>query len=188
MRDSLPSVQEDAIELVRARNRISRQAGLTLAMLVLIPTAAVITVASWLLQSMARSSNPRGIVLLLAGVGILLVDAAVVGGAIMWWLTRRGGGRTTLADERGVTVRAGGRVAFLPWPEFIRVSLSGGTLLGWLRADSLFAAHPVVARLPRRNADVQGNVPLVLGTLVDIPEALRRLKSWLGREVDIDLV
>ena len=57
-----------------------------------------------------------------------------------------------------------------------------------MRADSLFAAHPVVTRLPRRNADAQGNVPLVLGTVVDIPEALRRLKSWLGREVDIDLV
>jgi hypothetical protein len=188
MRDSLPSVQEDAIELVRARTRISRQAGLTLAMLVLIPTAAVVTVASWLLQSMARSSNPRGIVLLLAGIGILLVDAGVVGGAILWWLTRRSGDRTTLADERGVTVRAGGRVAFLPWSEFVRVSLAGGTLLGWLRADSLFAAHPVVTRMPRRNADVRGNVPLVLGTLVEIPVALRRLKGWLGREVDIDLV
>jgi Bacterial PH domain len=188
MRDSLPAVEEDAIELVAARTRISRQAGLTLAMLVLIPTAAVLTAASWLLQSMANSSNPRGVVLLLAGIGMLLVDAAVVGGAILLWLTRRGGGRVTLADERGVTVRAGGRTAFVPWPEFIRVSLSGGTLLGWLRADSLFAAHPAVVRMPRRNADGQGNVPLVLGTLVEIPEALRRLKSWLGREVEIDLV
>ena len=94
MRDNLPAVEEDAIELVRARTRISRQAGLTLAMLVLIPTAAVITVASWLLQSMAQSANQRGAVLLLAGIGMLLVDAAVVGGAILWWLTRRGGERT----------------------------------------------------------------------------------------------
>src|SRR5947199_48131 len=39
-RDSLRSVEEDAIELVRARTKISRQAGLTLALLVLIPTAA----------------------------------------------------------------------------------------------------------------------------------------------------
>lgn len=181
-------MEEDAIELVRARTRISRQAGLTLAMLVLLPTAAVLTAASWLLQSMAHSSNPRGAVLLLAGIGMLLVDAIVVGGAILFWLTRRGGGRTTLADERGITIRVGSRTAFVPWPEFARVSLAGGTLLGWLRPDSLFAAHPLVVQMPRRNADVQGSVPLVLGTLVDIPDALRRLKIWLGREVDIDLV
>jgi len=182
-------VEEDAIELVRARPRISRQAGLTLALLVLIPSAAVLTAASWLLQLVAHSSNPRGAVLLLAGLGMLLLDAAVVGGAMLWWLTRRAAGaRSTLADERGVTVRVGGRAAFLPWPEFHRVSLNGETLLGWLRADSLFAAHPVVVLMPRRNADGQGNVPLVLGTLVDIPEALRRLKSWLGRDVEIDLV
>src|SRR5262249_59183940 len=133
-------------------------------------------------------SSRRGVVLLVAGVGRLLLDGAVVGGALLWWLTRRAGGRSTLADERGVTVRVGGRAAFLPWPEFHRVSLNGETLLGWLRADSLFAAHPVVVRMPRRNADGQGNVPLVLGTLVDIPEALRRLKSWLGRDVEIGLV
>jgi hypothetical protein len=188
MRDSLPDVEEDAIELVRARPRISRQAVLTLAMLVLIPTAAVLTAASWLLQRMAHSSNPRGAVLLLAGLGMLVLDAAVVGGVLLWWLTRRSGGHNTLADGRGVTVRAGGRAAFLPWPEFSRVSLAGETLLGWLRADSLFAAHPVVVRMPRRNADRQGNVPLVLGNVVNIPEALRQLKSWLGREVEIDLV
>ena len=181
-------MEEDAIELVQARPRISRQASLTLAMLVLIPTAAVLTAASWLLQHMASSSNPRGAVLLLAGVGMLLLDAAVVGGALLWWLTRRAGGRSTLVDDRGVTIRVGGRAAFLPWPEFNRVSLSGETLLGWLRTDSLFAAHPLVTRMPRRNADDRGNVPLVLGTLVEIPEALRRLKSWLGRDVEIDLV
>jgi hypothetical protein len=181
-------VEEDAIELVRARPRISRQAGLTLAMLVLIPTAALLTAASWLLQLMAHSSNPRGVVLLLAGIGMLVLNAAVVGGALLWWLTRRGGDRSTLADGRGVTVRVGGRAAFLPWPEFSRLSLNGQTLFGWLRADSLFTAHPVVVRMPRRNAAGQGDVPLVLGTVVNIPEALRQLKSWLGREVEIELV
>jgi hypothetical protein len=105
-----------------------------------------------------------------------------------WSVTRRAGGQSTLVDGRGITIRVGGRAAFLPWPEFTRVSLNGGTLLAWLRADSLFAAHPLVVRMPRRNADGNGNVPLVLGTLVDIPEALRRLKSWLGRDVEIDLV
>ncbi|HSV66252.1 MAG TPA: hypothetical protein VLJ59_10155 [Mycobacteriales bacterium] len=174
-------MQDDAIELIPGRPRISRQAWLTLAMLVLIPTAALLTGVTAVLQVMAESSHPRWIVLLLIGLGMLLLDLVVICVAIGWWLTRRSGW-SNAADARGVTVRLGQRTAFLPWDGFDRVSMDGTTLLGWLRPDSLLAAHPMAARMPRRNADEHGCVPLVLGMLSDLPGSLDRLRAWLGRD------
>jgi hypothetical protein len=177
-------VCEDVIKLMPGRARMSRQARLTLAMLVLIPTAAVVAGVTAAAQVLAASSRSRGLVLLVFGLGVLLLDVAVAFLATARWLGRRGrhGG---VADARGVTVRLGRRTAFLPWSGFDRVSVQTATLLGWLRPDALLAAHPVVARLPRRNADAGGNVPLVLGTLADVYGSLPRLRGWLGQDVEV---
>ena len=178
-------MHDDALELIPDRPRISRQARLTLAMLVLLPTAAVLAAMTALLQLMIRSSHPRAVVLLLVVVGMLLLDGAVVLFAVVWWATHRTRRAATRADSRGVSIRLGGRATFLPWSSFSEVSCEDATLLGWLPADSLAAAHPLVARLPRRNADADGNVGLVLGTLADVSGSVHRLGVWLGRDVDV---
>jgi hypothetical protein len=154
-------------------------------MLVLLPTAAVLTAMTALLQLMIRSSHPRAAVLILVGIGMLLLDVAVVVFAVGMWLARRARKVTTRIDGRGVMLRAGTRATFLAWDEFARVSAEDATLVGWLRPDSLPAAHPMVARLPKRNADAAGNVGLVLGTLADVSGSVHRLREWLGRDLDV---
>jgi hypothetical protein len=178
-------VDDEALDLIAGRARISRQASLTLAMLVLLPTAAVLTAMTALLQLMIKSSHPRAAVLILVGIGMLLLDVAVVLFAVGWWLARRGRKVGTRIDARGVMLRAGSRATFLGWDEFARVSTEDAVLLGWLPPDSLPAAHPLVARLPRRNADASGNVGLVLGTLADVSGSVHRLREWLGRDLDV---
>ena len=173
------------MELVAARPRVSRQARLTLAMLVLLPTAAILTAMTALLQLMVKSSHPRAAVLLLVGLGMLLLDGAVVLFAVVWWLSHRRRQPSAVADVRGVTVRLGSRATVLPWTDFARVSTEDATLLGWLPPDSLPAAHPIVASLPQRNADDDGNVGLVLGTLADVSGSVHRLRAWLGRDIDV---
>jgi hypothetical protein len=178
-------VHDDALKLIAGRARLSRQAGLTLAMLVLLPTAAVLTAMTGLLQLMIKSSHPRAAVLVLVGFGMLLLDIAIVLLAVGWWLTRRTRKVTTWVDSRGVTLRMGTRATFLPWDDFTRLSTEDAKLLGWLRPDSLPVAHPMVAKLPRRNADGEGNVGLVLGTLADVSGSVPRLREWLGRDLDV---
>jgi hypothetical protein len=180
-------VQDDALELNAGRARISRQASLTLAMLVLLPTAAVLTAMTALLQYMIKSSHPHAAVWLLVGLGMLLLDIGVVLFAVTWWVTHRARKSSARVDSRGVTLRLGSRATFLPWAEFSRLSTEDATLLGWLRPDSLQAAHPMVARLPKRNADEHGNVGLVLGTLADVSGSLHRLREWLGPDLDVAL-
>jgi hypothetical protein len=178
-------VHDDALELVAARPRVSRQARLTLAMLVLLPTAAVLTAMTALLQLMIKSSHPRAAVLLLVGLGMLLVDGAVVLFVVAWWMAHRRRQPVATADASGVTVRLGKRATVLPWDEFTRLSTEDATLLGWVPPDSLPAADPIVARLPQRNADGDGNVGLVLGTLADVSGSVHRLRGWLGRDLDV---
>jgi hypothetical protein len=178
-------VRDEVLELGTARPRVSRQARLTLAMLVLLPTAAILTAMTALLQLMIKSSHPRAAVLILIVLGMFVLDGAVVLFAVAWWVAHRRRQPVTTADPRGVTVRLGRRATFLGWQEFARVGCEEASLLGWLPPDSLPAAHPLVARLPQRNADADGNVGLVLGTLDDVSGSVPRLRAWLGRDIDV---
>ncbi|MBI1758263.1 MAG: hypothetical protein HYR62_03420 [Actinobacteria bacterium] len=170
---------EDTFDLDVGRRGMSRQARFMLAMLVLIPTAAVVTAVTGVLQAVARSGQLRGAVVVVLAFGVLLLDVAVVTVVGRWWLVGRGG-RAGLAAAEGVSLQVGTRVALLPWLAFDRVGFEGGALVGVLLPDSPWAADPMLARLRPRQVPDTGHISVVLGTPRDPARAAVLLATWFS--------
>lgn len=166
--------------LVRVgRRRMSWQGRLLLAMLVLLPMAAVATAMTALLQGAVRTAQYRGAAVVILVVAVLLIDAVAAGAAWWWWFARPRR-RVGVLDEDGIQLRLGLRSGAVPWAAFQRVAVTDANVVGFVDDEASWRCYPILRSVPRRRVGPRHQVAVTLGHLVDPDGAMRPLARWLG--------